>query len=216
MELITEEITKDMTRVFQHFKSKKMLEELIQKDTNQKIVLFRNSNVVNWIFGDLSFIIENIPKSKYKEKEDEWGRNVLKTKRPDLVLDKQWTNKFGEHIMEELYMLINKQINKPKKINHLQPDLETDDFIIEVKTQTYYTTGTASEKILGCPFKYADVPTLYNKPLKIVCIGGCEKALLDFGIIETSCETKKKYLQFYKENNVEFVSFKQLIADLIK
>ena len=93
MELITEEITKDMTRVFQHFKSKKMLEELIQKDTNQKIVLFRNNNVVNWIFGDLSFIIENIPKSKYKEKEDEWGRNVLKIKRPDLVLDKQWTNK---------------------------------------------------------------------------------------------------------------------------
>jgi hypothetical protein len=168
MELITEEITKDMTRVFQHFKSKKMLEELIQKDTNQKIVLFRNSNVVNWIFGDLSFIIENIPKSKYKEKEDEWGRNVLKIKRPDLVLDKQWTNKFGEHIIEELYMLINKPINKPNKINHLQPDLESEDFIIEVKTQTYYTTGTASEKILGTPYKYADIPTLYNKPLKIV------------------------------------------------
>lgn len=216
MELITEEITKDMTRVFQQFKSNKMLQELIQKDTNNKIVLLRNNNVVNWIFGNLSFITENTPKNKYKEKEDEWGRNVLKTKRPDLVLDKQWTNKFGEHIMEELYMLINKKINKPKKINHLRPDLETDDFIVEIKTQTYYTKGTASEKILGCPFKYADVPTLYNKPLKIVCIGGCEKALLDFDIIETSCKTKKKYLQFYKDNNVEFVSFKQLIADLIK
>jgi hypothetical protein len=216
MELITEEITKDMTRVFQHFKSKKMLEELIQKDTNQKIVLFRNSNVVNWIFGDLSFIIENIPKSKYKEKEDEWGRNVLKTKRPDLVLDKQWTNKFGEHIIEELYMLINKPINKPNKINHLQPDLESEDFIIEVKTQTYYTTGTASEKILGTPYKYADIPTLYNKPLKIVCIGGCEKALLDFDVLNTNSENKKKILECYSQLNIEFVSFKQLIWDLIK
>jgi len=216
MELITEEITKDMTRVFQHFKSKKMLEELIQKDTNQKIVLFRNSNVVNWIFGDLSFIIENIPKSKYKEKEDEWGRNVLKTKLPDLVLDKQWTNKFGEHIIEELYMLINKPINKPNKINHLQPDLESEDFIIEVKTQTYYTTGTASEKILGTPYKYADIPTLYNKPLKIVCIGGCEKALLDFDVLNTNSENKKKILECYSQLNIEFVSFKQLIWDLIK
>lgn len=216
MELITEEITKDMTRVFQHFKSKKMLEELIQKDTNQKIVLFRNSNVVNWIFGDLSFIIENIPKSKYKEKEDEWGRNVLKIKRPDLVLDKQWTNKFGEHIIEELYMLINKPINKPNKINHLQPDLESEDFIIEVKTQTYYTTGTASEKILGTPYKYADIPTLYNKPLKIVCIGGCEKALLDFDVLNTNSENKKKILECYSQLNIEFVSFKQLIWDLIK
>jgi hypothetical protein len=215
MELITEEITKDMTRVFQ-FKSNKMLQELLQKDTNNKIVLLRNNNVVNWIFGNLSFITENTPKNKYKEREDEWGRGVLKTKRHDLVLNKQWTNKFGEHIMEELYMLINKPINKPKKINHLQPDLETDDFIVEIKTQTYYTTGTASEKILGCPFKYADVPKLYNKPLKIVCIGGCEKALLDFDIIETSSDTKKKYLQFYRENNIEFVSFKQLIVDLIK
>ena len=216
MELITEEITKDMTRVFQHFKSKKMLEELIQKNTNQKIVLFRNSNVVNWIFGDLSFIIENIPKSKYKEKEDEWGRNVLKTKRPDLVLDKQWTNKFGEHIIEELYMLINKPINKPNKINHLQPDLDSEDFIIEVKTQTYYTTGTASEKILGTPYKYADIPTLYNKPLKIVCIGGCEKALLDFDVLNTNSENKKKILECYSQLNIEFVSFKQLIWDLIK
>ena len=216
MELITEEITKDMTRVFQHFKSKKMLEELIQKDTNQKVVLFRNSNVVNWIFGDLSFIIENIPKNKYKEKEDEWGRAVLKTKRPDLVLDKQWTNKFGEHIIEELYMLINKPINKPNKINHLQPDLESEDFIIEVKTQTYYTTGTASEKILGTPYKYADIPTLYNKPLKIVCIGGCEKALLDFDVLNTNSENKKKILECYSQLNIEFVSFKQLIWDLIK
>ena len=216
MELITEEITKDMTRVFQHFKSKKMLEELIQKDTNQKIVLFRNSNVINWIFGDLSFIIENIPNSKYKEKEDEWGRNVLKIKRPDLVLDKQWTNKFGEHIIEELYMLINKPINKPNKINHLQPDLESEDFIIEVKTQTYYTTGTASEKILGTPYKYADIPTLYNKPLKIVCIGGCEKALLDFDVLNTNSENKKKILECYSQLNIEFVSFKQLIWYLIK
>jgi hypothetical protein len=46
---------------------------------------------------------------------------------------------------------------------------------MEVKCGTYYTNGTAHEKILGCPFKYADIPILYSKPLKIVCIGGAEK-----------------------------------------
>ena len=96
------------------------------------------------------------------------------------------------------------------------PDFESDKFIIEVKTQTYFTSGTASEKIIGCPFKYADVPLLYNKPLKIICIGGAEKALLEFDIINCSSETKKRFLQIYRDNGIEFMSFRDLIIDLIK
>jgi hypothetical protein len=82
---------------------------------------------------------------------------------------------------------------------------------------SYYTQGTAFEKILGTPFKYAEVPKLYNKPLKIVGIGGCEKLLMDYDIINTKSEEKKGILQYHRErNNIEFVSFKQLIWELIK
>jgi len=212
MDLISESVANEMNRVFINFKTKQSLIQLVKNNLNSKIVLLRNDNVINWIFGDLSFIIENTPKKDYKIKEDEWGRSTLKLKRPDLNLDKQWTNKFGDHIIEELFMLWNKPVYKPKNMNHLEPDLEGDEYIIEVKTQTYFTSGTASEKILGCPFKYADVPVLYNKPLKIVCMGGCEKALLDFGVVDCSSETKGKFLQFYRDNRIEFVSLKSFIA----
>jgi len=98
-----------------------------------------------------------------------------KLRRPDLKLDKQWTNKFGEHICEEIYFLLGKSVSKPIKQDHFQPDTEIDDAIIEAKAGTFYTDGTAGEKILGCPFKYADIPRLYGKPLKILCMGGAEK-----------------------------------------
>ena len=149
------------------------------KDNN--IVLMRNKEVVQWLFGDLSFL-ENIEKKnktndekKYKLLEDKWGRNILKIRRPDLKLDKQWTNKFGEHLCEEIFTLIGKKISKPVKKQNYQPDCETENFIIEVKTGTFHTSGTAGEKILGCPFKYAEIPDLYSKSLKILCIGGAEK-----------------------------------------
>jgi len=216
MNLLTEKVGKYMTNVLKQIKTKIIIQELLKNNNNNKIILLRNDNVLNWIFGNLNFLKENTLKCNYKYKEDEWGRYVLKTKRPDLKLDKQWTNKFGEHIIEELYMLLNISINKAKKINKLLPDFETEEFMIEIKTQTFFTSGTASEKIIGSPFKYADVPLLYNKPLKIICIGGAEKALTEFDIINCSSETKKKFLQIYRENGIEFMSFRNLISNLIK
>lgn len=216
MNLLTEKVGKYMTNGLKQIKTKIKIKELLKNNNNNKIILLRNDNVLNWIFGNLNFLTENTLKSNYKFKEDEWGRTVLKTKRPDLKLDKQWTNKFGEHIIEELYMLLNIHITKAKKKKNFLPDFESEEFIIEVKTHTYFTTGTASEKIIGCPFKYADIPLLYNKPLKIICIGGAEKALLEFDIINCSSETKKRFLQIYKDNGIEFMSFRYLIMNLIK
>ena len=155
--------------------------EFISKIENAKIILIRQKEVIQWIFGDLSFLpkIENKNKTKdeieYKKLEDKWGQTILKIRRPDLKLDKQWTAKFGEHICEEIYTLLGNNVSKPAKKEHYQPDIEIDDAIIEVKTGTFYTSGTAGEKILGCPFKYAEIPDLYNKKLKIICLGGAEK-----------------------------------------
>ena len=57
-----------------------------------------------------------------------------------------------------------------RKLHGYHPDIETDDFVYEVKGQRYFMGGTASEKVLGVPYKYADIPEIYGKPLKIVCV----------------------------------------------
>ena len=41
--------------------------------------------------------------------------------------------------------------------------------MVEVKSRSWCTTGTAGEKV-RVPYKYADIPNLYNKPLMIVCV----------------------------------------------
>jgi len=143
---------------------------------------------------------------------------MLKLKRPDLKLDKQWTNKFGEHIVEELYEILGKNPKTPKKMNHLKPDLETDEYIIEVKTQTYYTKGTAGEKILGTAFKYREVPDLYKKPLKIICVGGAEKKCKEeYGILSKEKDKNALIiLEIYKNMGIEYIGITSIFKSVIK
>lgn len=193
--------------------------DYISNNATSFIVLLKNKEVIQWIFGDLSYLpITNCNTEQCKKLEDEWGRNVLKNKRPDLRLDKQWTNKFGEHIAEEIYTLCGYTINKPQNKNHYQPDLEIDCAIIETKTQTYYTHGTAAEKILGCPFKYAEIPDLYNKPLNIICIGGAEKICREqYGNLPgNKCGIqKKKFIEFFKSNQIEYIGATDILTQLV-
>ena len=188
--------------------------EFVSKIDNAKIVLLRQKEVVQWIFGDLSFLPEIEKKNKTKDTEklkvleDTWGQTMLKIRRPDLKLDKQWTNKFGEHLVEEMYTLLGKNVSKPVKKEHYQPDSEVDDAIVEAKAGTFHTGGTAGEKILGCPFKYAEIPDLYGKPLKIICMGGAEKICREsYGNLpgEKCSSQKKKFLDFFRDNKIEFI-----------
>ena len=193
--------------------------EYIQNRPDPDIILLKKKEVVMWLFGDVSFLVEGKPlyKTEYKMLEDTWGRNVLKDRRPDLRLDKQWTNKFGEHLCEELFLLTGKQCRKPVKRNGCQPDCEVDDAIIEVKTQTFFTDGTAAEKILGCPFKYADIPEWYHKPLKILCLGGAEKLCREhYGNLDgAKCTPRKRmFLDVFKQHDIEFIGATDILKSL--
>jgi hypothetical protein len=197
--------------------------EYVSKIENSKIVLLREKEVVQWLFGDLSFLpaIEKKNKTsddkKYKILEDHWGQTMMKIRRPDLKLDKQWTTKFGEHICEEIYTLLGKDVSKPSKQQTYQPDSEVDDAIIEAKTQTFFTGGTAGEKILGCPFKYAEIPDLYGKPLQILCMGGAEKVCREsYGNLPgAKCSPKKKmFLDFFRENKIEYIGATDMLISL--
>ena len=211
--------------------------QYVDEVANKDIVLLRNKQVVQWLYGDLSFLststnaeedvcTENKKKerlSKARERrdwkilEDKWGQDVLRGRRPDLKLDKQWTNKFGEHLCEELYQLLGRTVCKPMKKEHFQPDLEADDVIIESKAGTYFTDGTAGEKILGCPFKYADIPALYNKPLKIICLGGAEKMCREsYGNLpgDKCTASKQQFIDFFRHNQIEFVGATDILNAL--
>jgi len=204
--------------------SEKIL-EVVKEKNKPEIILLKEKEVIQWLLGDTSFL-PNIEESKSKSKdeekkkklEDEWGRKILKKKRPDLKLDQQWTNMFGQHICEEIFILQGNNPTKPEKKNNFQPDIEISEFIIEVKTCTYFTSGTANEKILGVPFKYCEIPVLYNKPLKIYCLGGAEQASREqYGNLPgiKMSETKKEFLKFFKEKKIEFIGFSDVLKTLI-
>jgi hypothetical protein len=191
---------------------------------DDRIVLLRKKEVIQWLFGDLTFLPEVEKKNKtadapkMKALEDKWGQDMLHVRRPDLKLDKQWTNKFGEHICEELFILSGKEVSKPAKMQNYQPDCQTADAILEAKAGTFYTAGTAGEKILGCPFKYAEIPDLYGKPLKIVCIGGAEKQCRDqYGNLpgEKCSPQKQRFIEFFKENKIEYVGATDILKSLV-
>jgi len=198
--------------------------KMIASNPAADIVLLRQKQVIQWLFGDLSFLPEIKKKNKttdekiYKVLEDKWGQDMLRLRRPDLKLDKQWTNKFGEHLCEEIFTLLGKQVSKPVNKQHYQPDAEVDDAILEAKAQTFFTSGTAGEKILGSPFKYAEVPQLYGKPLKILCMGGAEKVCREsYGNLpgEKTSAQKQKILECFREIGIEYIGATDILKSLV-
>jgi len=178
--------------------------------------LLKNIEVTYWLSNNLTFITnQSTKKSEYKKIEDIWGRSVMKTIRPDLKLDKQWTNLFGEYIVREYFENKDIDIKNALNINGYKPDFEIENYIIEVKTGSYFTDGTGHEKILGTPFKYCEIPILYNKPLLIICIGKAELlgkdkyGFLDGTILENSVE-KQSFINFFKEKNITYIGFSNL------
>ncbi len=190
---------------------------LINKNTDENIVLLRKKEVIMWLYNDLSFLNLSYGHTKTKnetinkEIEDRWGKQMLILKRPNVNINKQWTNKFGEYIFEEMMILLTKEVNRPRIIQRLQPDYEDENTVYEIKTGTYFTNGTAHEKILGCPFKYSDIPIIMKKPLNIICIGGSELICREryFVLDSTRCysKQKEKFINFYKENGITFHGF---------
>ena len=194
--------------------------EKINKNKDKRIILLRDLEVLRWIFNDMSFL-KGKNQKELKKLEDRWGFDKLKNKYSNLP-EKQWSNSFGEYIAQELCILQNKNYECQKKTTlpdrkTFKLDIEVEDSMIEVKTGTRYTQGTAHEKIAGVPFKYRNVPTLYKKPLKILCIGKAEDYAISTGLIQSknTDRTALEYLKFCKENyNITFVSIRDELLNL--
>lgn len=105
---------------------------------------------------------------------------------------------------------------KNKKINGFKYDLEDDNNYYEIKTGSYYETGTAHEKIAGVPWKYINTFEACKKPLKVICLFVAEKWAKDIGLIETPNEqlsNNKIKLRDYINNilHIEFLGFSDIL-----
>ena len=149
-----------------------------------------------------------------KKYEREWGNMYIKSTNDN----GNWTTKLGEGVVKKLFEISGVNIWKPTRKNGMEPDWETDKFIIEVKSRNWTTSGTAGEKVLGVPYKYSDVPELYGKPLLIICIAYQEWELTHvekmkiFG--NDVSKNKKLQRKLWREMNIYYIPFSELLKDL--
>ena len=122
--------------------------------------------------------------------------------------------------MHDILSFIGENPKKPKKYDNCcyQVDWEGDNYIWEVKTRSWTEPGTAGEKVLGTMYKYSDLPLIYNKPLKIVCIGYQEYELSNKNtkIWNVSSERKKRMLELARSFDIEYIKFSDLVKPFMK
>lgn len=182
--------------------------------------MLTNEEIFSWVFEDLDYL-RSFDKN-LKNAEDKWGKNMLKRYWPQYQEEKrkQWTNKFGENLCKEYLQLIGKEnIESQKKKDGSQPDFLTKNEIWEVKTGTYYTSGTAHDKIASVPWNYGgDMKKFEKSALMILCIGGAEKYSRNkLGIFPGPKQTefRKLELAHWKSKNIHFISLKDALASFI-
>jgi len=195
---------------------------------NQVILKSKNINdIVNWALNPFpngltysvtktsELTVDQIRK-KAQLNEKEWGNKAINQNN-----NGNWTTLLGEGLVYDILTLLGENPRRPEKMNGYSPDWETDNCIYEVKTRNWCTSGTAGEKVFGTMYKYSDIPLLYQKPLKIICIAYQEYELSNgttkiFGIDDELSNRKKTFLQLARSYDIEYVKFSDLFAKLPK
>lgn len=190
-------------------------------------MLLDNKKVIQWCFKGVTdetlatnTSVEAL--KPYKAEEKVWANEVMGT-----IDAKQWTTKLCENLVQEALVQLGRKnvrptINQKGAMNTkaYSPDLECDDFIYEVKGRSWCTTGTAGEKILGVPLKYAEVPKVYRKPLRIVLVGYQEwEARNGFAFGDMLDESNRipelsRAIEFHKDHEIEYVGFTDMLKEL--
>jgi len=189
--------------------------------------LLDDPEVVRWCYEGITEIslknTSNSEKLKQPKKiEDEWGDQVIGGNGGG-----QWTTRLCQNVVAEALVLLgrkNVRKTEPKKSSvrnkRYEPDLESDEYVYEVKGRNWSTSGTAGEKILGVPLKYGELPKLYKKPLQIILVGYQEYEAREgfaFGDLldeKTQTEELQESLAFYREHEIEYVAFTDILKEI--
>ena len=145
--------------------------------------------------------------------EKKWGNNMIGQEN-----NGQWTTKLGEGLVYDVLQLRGENPRNPLRKGGFEPDWETDEYIYEVKTSNWWIDGTAGEKVLGTFIKYQDIPELYGKPLRIVCVANQEEELTNgktvyFG--EKITKKTQQLLDIASSWNIEYVKFSDLVLPIL-
>ena len=156
---------------------------------------------------------EGITKGKQEEdlqkEEKKWGNTMIGQQN-----NGQWTTLLGERLVRDILELRGENPRKPARKGGFQPDWETDEYIYEVKTSNWWVSGTAGEKVYGTWIKYQDIPELYGKPLRIVCVASQEDELITGKTIyfgENVTKKTQQVLDMARSWGIEYVKFSDLI-----
>ena len=144
-----------------------------------------------------------------QQEEKEWGNKMI-----GQVGNGQWTTLLGEYLVRDILAAKGERVWRPEKRGGFQPDWESDNYIYEVKTSNWCVDGTAGEKVLGTWIKYQDIPELYGKPLRIICVARQEHEL-EFGKVkyfgDEVTEKTRSLLALASAWQIEYVRFSDLV-----
>ena len=147
-------------------------------------------------------------KLEVQENEKKWGNDMIQQ-----TDNGQWTTLLGETLVFDVLEMRGENPKRVVRKEGFEPDWETDDYMYEVKTSNWWVDGTAGEKVYGTFIKYQNIPELYGKPLRIVCVAYQEDELTNgkttyFG--ENITPKTKQLLDMAKEWGIEYIKFSDL------
>jgi len=174
---------------------------------------------IEWALNKPAGVVkkDGITKAKQKEileaEEKSWGNKMIGQEN-----NGQWTTLLGEGLVRDVLELRGENPINPKCKGGFKPDWETDKYIYEVKTSNWWVSGTAGEKVLATFIKYQDIPELYGKPLKIVCVANQEHELTHgktvyFG--ENVTRKTKQALELGMSWEIEYIKFSDLVLPIV-
>ena len=181
--------------------------------------ILRDQRVYHWLCGDTSFLEGRTLKDRERA-ESAWG-DELKRHLPTPT-DASWTGPVGEHIAEALLAVAGRVVQPKKRYYHYNPtdkrtilsDGELDDYVLEIKSQTYYTSGTAGEKIPTVARKYAWVPRVSNKKVLVICLGKAEQIARTYCLFKdpSAPAEDKAYQELDATFNIEYLAGTDLLT----
>lgn len=151
-------------------------------------------------------------KKEAQDNEKKWGNEIIQQ-----TNNGQWTTLLGEGLVFEVLKLRGENPRKVIRKDGFEPDWETDEYMYEVKTSNWWVAGTAGEKVYGTFIKYQNIPELYGKPLRIVCVANQEEELTNGKTKYFGEKTQKtqQILDLASSWGIEYVKFSDLVSPII-
>ena len=151
-------------------------------------------------------------KKDAQDNEKKWGNEIIQQ-----TNNGQWTTLLGEGLVFEVLKLRGENPRKVIRKDGFEPDWETDEYMYEVKTSNWCVAGTAGEKGYGTFIKYQNIPELYGKPLRIVCVANQEEELTNGKTKYFGEKTQKtqQILDLASSWGIEYVKFSDLVSPII-